>query len=240
MSDETKKQLDTLLAKIAALEVQLNARPAAAPQTPTGIDPQRLAQALMTDPVGTMRQLNVPVDHVNKILVAHTLGDAAPLELRMLAQQGPLMSAQASIASDVQALRQRLETYEERDKKAARRENFSALAADKTKYPTLAAAYAKNPAIFNDVENFQGDVAAYAEATEKQLATLAPVFTPPASSANAETSGQSSQAKQAHVGGIDPTPPPIPNSKPGVFTQETHEEVKARILARYPQNPNPA
>lgn len=232
MSDELRKQLDTALARIAALE----SRGHNAPQ-PAGIDPQQLARALAADPVGTMSRMGVPVDHVSRVLVAHQLGDAAPPELRMLAQQGPLMSAQQAIASDLQTMRQRLDAYEERDRKEARRTSFSALASDKTKYPTLAAAYAKNPALFNDdAESFQGDVAALAENTEKRLAALAPALgaTPPASQGNAETSGQSSQAK-AQPGGVDQTPPPIPQQKPGVFTQETHQELRDRILRKYEQ-----
>lgn len=236
MSDDLSKALDKALARIAQLEVQVANRPANS--TPTqGVDPQQLARAFAADPVGMMSKMGIPVDHVSRVLVAHQLGDAAPPELRVLAQQGPLMSATQALATDIQAVRQRLDTYEERDRKEARRTSFSALATDKTKYPTLAAAYAKHPELFtSDAESFQGDVAALAEATEKRLAALAPALgaTPPASPANAETtSGQSSQAKQAHVGGIDPTPPPINGVQPGAFTQSAHEAAKARVLAKH-------
>lgn len=234
MSDDISKAL----ARIAALEAQLSSRnttPAPSTPQPAGIDPQQLARALASDPVGTMSRLGVPVDHVSRVLVAHQLGDAAPPELRMLAQQGPLVSATQAIASDLQTMRQRLESFEERDRKAARRSSFSALAVDKTKYPTLAAAYAKNPALFDsDVDGFQGDPAALADTLEQRLAALAPAVgaTPPASDGNAENTGQSSQAK-AQPGAVDQTPPPIPQAKPGVWTQEAHQELKERILRKY-------
>lgn len=233
MSDDLKRALDTALARIAALETARQPSPAA-PHKPD-FDPQAFARAFATDPVGVMTRMGVPVDHVSRVLVAHQLGDAAPLELRMLAQQGPMMSAHQALASDLQTVRQRLETYEERDRKVARREGFSALASDKTKYPTLAAAYAKNPKLFDsEVESFQGDPAAYAESMNARLTALAPALgtTPPASSENAAAQGQSSQAKQAH-GAVDMTPPPLPSSNSGVFNQEAHEAAKARVLAKY-------
>lgn len=233
MSDDLK----SLLARIAQMEVQLASRPAQSTPPPPGVDPQQLARALAADPVGMMTRMGIPVDHVSRVLVAHQLGDAAPPELRMLAQQGPLMSATQALTSDLQSMRQRIEAFEERDRKESRRQSFSALASDKTKYPTLAAAYAKHPELFtSDAESFQGDAAAFAESTEKRLAALAPALgaPQPASSVNAETNaGQSSQAKQAHVGGIDPTPPPIHNSQPGAFTQDAHEAAKARVLAKH-------
>ncbi len=241
MSDELKRQLDTALAKIAQLEVQVANRPAPA-AVPQGLDPQQVARAMASDPVGTMTRLGIPVEHVTRVMVAHQLGDAAPPELRALAQQGPLMSATQAIAQDLQAMRQRLESFEERDRQVSKRQSFSALASDKTKYPTLAATYKKHPELFdNDAAGFQGDVAAYAESQEKRLAALAPALgvTPPVSSVNTDTTGQSSQAKAHGVSGIDPTPPPIPNAKPGVFTPETHAELKARILAKYPAEPAP-
>ncbi len=240
MSDELKRQLDTALAKIAQLEVQVANRPQSSTPTP-GLDPQQVARAMAADPIGTMTRLGIPVEHVTRVMVAHQLGDAAPPELRVLAQQGPLMSATQAIAQDLQAMRQRLETFEERDRTASRRQSFSALATDKSKYPTLAAAYAKHPELFDsDAASFQGDAAAYAESQEKRLAALAPALgaPPPASSGNADTNGQSSQAKQARgVSGIDPTPPPISNAKPGLLTPETDAELKARILAKYPTEP---
>lgn len=229
--------LEKALARIAALEARESSRPA--PSTPnTGIDPQVLARSFAADPVGTMTKLGIPVDHVSRVLVAHALGDQAPPELRMLAQQGPLMSATQALASDLQNVRQRFEAFEERDQKDSRRKSFSALAADKSKYPLLAAAIAKNPELFNsDAESHKGDAAALAESIESRLKVLAPALgvTPPASQVNAETANAdpSTQVKQAQSGVVDPTPPPIPQPKPGVFTPETHTELKERILRKY-------
>lgn len=231
---------DVLLARIAALEARLTAQapqPQPAPQS-QGIDPQQLARALANDPVGTMSRLGVPVDHVSRVLVAHTLGDAAPPELRVLAQQGPLMSATQALATDLQAVRQRLESFEQRDQAASRRTSFTALAADKTKYPHLAAVMAKNPELFvSEADSFQGDTASLADELERRLAATAAALgaTPPASQANAESpSGQSTQTAQAQPAhGFDPTPPPIPQTAAGPWTPDMDRQMKERILRKY-------
>lgn len=231
------KALETALARIAALEAKLAAQPTPAPQ-PQGIDPQALARALTTDPVGTMSSMGVPVDHISRVLVAHALGDAAPPELRMLAQQGPLVSATQALASDLQTVRQRLETYEQRDRQAERRQRFRALTADKTKYPRLAAVMEKNPELFiSEVDSYQGDTDGLADELERRLdAAALALGAPPASEANAEntSSDQSTQVKQAQSGGgLDPTPPPIPQSQSGVWTQDMHQQAKDRVLRKY-------
>jgi hypothetical protein len=234
-------KVDTLLARIAALEAKLAAQPAPqpAPQTHSGLDPQVLARALAADPVGTMAQLGVPVDHVSRVLVAHTLGDAAPPELRMLAQQGPLVSATQALASDLAAVRQRLESFEKRDQVAARRASFTALAADKTKYPRLSAVMEKNPELFiSEVDAFQGNTDALAAEIERRLEATAVALgaTPPASTEHAENApDQSTQVKQAQSGvsGFDPTPPPLSQGKSGVWTQDMHQEAKERVLRKY-------
>lgn len=234
------KALETALARIAALEARLTGQPAA-PQ-PQGVDPQQLARALTQDTVGTLARLGVDVNHVSKVLVAHQLGDAAPEPLRIYAQQGPLMSATQAVTAEVQSLRQRLDTYEQRDAQAARRQSFNALAADKTKYPRLAAVMAKSPELLaSELDSHQGDTASLADAIEQRLAALAPALgappPQPASQANAEstTQGQSTQAKQAQPGatGLDPTPPPIPQAQTGPWTPEMDRELRDRIIRKH-------
>lgn len=235
MSEDLQRKLEVALSRIAALEV----RQPAAPSTPTPqFDPQAFARALAADPVGMMTRMGIPVDHVSRVLVAHQLGDAAPPELRMAAMMGPQMSATQALATEVQTVRQRLEQYESRDQKQAVRSSFSALAADKTKYPLLATALAKSPQLFDsELDSHQGDAAALAERIEGRLKALAPALGVPqtASTENAETAnaGQSTQTKQAQSGAVDPTPPPIQQGKPGVFTQEDHEALKERIIRKY-------
>lgn len=224
------------MSRIAALE----SRPVTAPQQ---FDQQTFAREMTINPVATMSKYGVPVDHVSKLMVAHVMGDQAPPELRALAAMGPQVSAQQALTSELGQLRQRLEQIETRDQQAAVRQSFSTLAVDKTKYPTLAAAYARNPSIFDgDVVGHKGDAAALADSLERRLKTLAQaVGAPqPASTANAgQATSQSSQTQQAQgsavTGGpVDTTPPPLPSiAKPGVFTQSDHEVTKARILQKY-------
>jgi hypothetical protein len=237
---DNQKALDTLLARIAALEAR--PAPAAAPQAPA-FDARAFAQAFTADPVGVMTRLGIPTDHVSRVMVAHTLGDAAPYELRMLAAQGPQVSAVQAIQSDLQAVRQRQEAIEAASKKATERQSFSALAVDKTKYPLLAAAMAKNPARYaGRVDSHQGDAAALAATIEADLkADLEALgITPPASAANADTQqAQSTQGKQAqdgttvNPGSVDPTPPQIQEKKPGVFTMEDHAALRDRIVRKH-------
>lgn len=223
-------KLDKALARIAALESQLSRQPK--PE----FDPRQFAQALTSDPVGTMTRMGVPVDYVSKLLVAHTLGDHAPAELRTLAMMGPQVSQMQAIASDLQAVRQRQEAIEERDRKSNLRTSFSGLATDKTKYPLLAAAFGKAPSLFSDeIESYRGNADELAAAIEGRLKVTAEAagYTPPASDADADkTQGQSTQAKQA-PGAVDQTPPPLSQAKPGVFTQEDHEALKQRIIRKY-------
>lgn len=244
------KALETALARIAALETRLSAQPApapaAAPQS-QGIDPQAFARAFAANPVGVMQQFNIPVDHVSRVLVAHTLGDSAPPELRMLAQQGPLVSATQALNADLQAMRQRLEVFEQRDQQATRRQGFNALTADKAKYPRLAAVMARSPELFiSEVDTYQGDTAALAADLERRLEATAQALgaTPPASQANAEqaNAGQSQQAKQAPQGvqGFDPTPPPIPpQTTTGPWTPEMDRQMKERIIRKYSGDAEP-
>lgn len=230
MSDELKKALDTAMARIASLEADSARR--ASVSAPQGIDPR----ALINDPVGTLTRAGLPLDHISKVMVAHVMGDQATPEMRMYSAMGPQVSATQALASDVQAMRQRFEKLDERDRKEAVRSSFTALSADKVKYPLLAAAMVKNPKLFDsDVGSHQGDASALAENLEGRLKATAEAvgYIPPASNANADgAQGQSTQTKQAQ-GSVDTTPPPLPQPKQGVFTHETHEQLKEKILRKY-------
>lgn len=231
---DLQKKLDTALARIAALESSRATAPA--PAAPA-ID----RQAWTLDPIGSMQRAGLPVEHIAKVFVAHVMGDQAPPELRTLAAMGPQVSATQALSSELHQLRQRVDAYEAKEKQQAVRQSFSQLAVDKTKYPVLATAYARNPSAFEaEVTAHQGDAAALAERLESQLKALG--ITPPASTENAAAtqvqSTQDKQAQQAHVNGgpVDTTPPPLPtnaaNAK-GVFTQEEHRALKDRIMKKY-------
>lgn len=231
--DDLKKALSTAMSRIAALE----SRPTA--PAPAQFD----TQGFVRDPIGSMRAHNMPVDHIARVMVAHVMGDQAPPELRALAAMGPQVSQQQALTSELGQLRQRLEQIETERQLAAVRQSFSTLAGDKSKYPTLAAAYARNPGAFEaDVASYKGDAAALADSLEGKLKALAPaVGAPqPASTVNAgQATSQSSQTQQAQgsavTGGpVDTTPPPLPSiAKPGVFTQTDHEALKARIIQKH-------
>lgn len=234
--EDLQKKLDTALSRIAALESGRSA-----PQT--GVDQAALVRAFINDPIGTMTKYGIPVDHVMKIGLAHVMGDQAPQELRSYALQREQASTTHALSSELQATRQRLEAIEARDSRQALKTSFSTLTADKTKYPLLAAAYAKNPALIDSrLDSHKGDAAAFADAIEAEFKALAPALgaPQPASTENAEqakaqsTQGQQAQQQASGNGGsVDPTPPPITQKQPGVFTQETHEQLKDRILRKY-------
>lgn len=240
MSDDLTKQLATALSRIAALESRQAPAHVAAPQ---GIDAAQLRRELTNDPIGTLTRLGVPIDHVTRVAVANALGNDAPAELRMLAQMGPQVSAQQALASELAATRQRLEAIEQRDTRSVAKSSFSSLAANKTKYPLLAAAIAKNPTLFDsDVDSHKGDAAALADTIEGRIKSYndALGITPPASSGNADSAkDQSSQVKQAQPGSVvsggtvDQTPPTGTSPAKGVFSQAEHDALKDRIIRKY-------
>lgn len=223
MSDNAKT-LEAALARIAALEMERANRPAPAP---SGIDPKKFA----ADPLSELKAAGIPAEHVTKLLVAHTLGDEAPADLRTYAMMGSTVSATHTLSSEVESLRRRIDEYERREANQGRRTSFSALAADKTKYPLLAAAYGKNPALFQKaVDSHDGDAAALAEAEEGRLRAIAEAVGYRPASSNAVKSDQSAQV-QAPV--MDNTPPPLPQPTPGEFTQREHEELRNRVLSKH-------
>jgi len=238
MSEDLQKQLATALSRIAALESR---QPTAAPQPQ--FDATAFARAFTADPIGTMGKFGIPVDHVTRVAVAHALGNEAPEQLRILAQMGPQMSAQQALASELAATRQRLEAIENAGTRQAVKSSFTSLTADKSKYPLLASAIAKNPSLFDsELESHKGDAAALADAIEGRLKSINEALghTQPASTGDADSAnGQSSQAKQAQPGSVvsggttDQTPPPDSQKQPGVFTQAEHEALKERIIRKY-------
>lgn len=240
MSDIEKK-LETALNRIAQLERDsANARKPA-PEKP-GFDPAAFARAFTADPVGTMKQMGVPVDHTTRVLVAHAMGDTAPPELKMLAQMGPQVAQQSALSSDVQALRQRLETYEARDARKATLESFKALTADKAKYPHLTKALSADPSLFDeDLAKHGGSAEEIAAQLEARQAKVAAVYAPPPASTNADPQqAQSTQSKQApSATGLDPTPPPITATPRGLITPQEDASLKAEIIRKYTSQATP-
>lgn len=218
-------KFEAALARIAALEAQKSAKPEV-----RGIDPKRFS----ADPIAELKAAGIPPEHITKILVANALGDEAPADLRTYAMMGPQVSATQTLASELETLRRRIDDYEKRDRQNAVRQSFSALAGDKTKYPFLAAAYAKNPKMFeSEISSHEGEVATLVESANERLKAVAEAagFTLPVSS-KAEEHGQSEKT-EAHADTVlDNTPPPVSQSKPGVFTRVDHERLIRKFTSQ--------
>lgn len=220
------------LARLAAMEQELStlrARPQAA-----AFDQAAFARQMAADPLAAFAKYGVPVEHVTKVLVAHALGDQAPAEMRFAATQGKQVSTQMEMQAEMQAMRATLASIEADKANTSTRASLNTLTADKTKYPTLAAAYAADPTLFDsDVAGHKGDATALAEALEKRLAKTAAALgvkpTQAASSDTADNSGQSTQTK-TQTGGIDTTPPPIVKAQPGTWTEAEHTRLRDEIV----------
>lgn len=229
MSEELLKKLDTAVARIAALEAERGRAEKPAPSN--WIDPKRFA----ADPAGEMKRAGISQDHVTKILVAHALGDQAPADLRVYASMGEQVSATHELASEVESMRRRFAEMDSQSKREALRKSFSALVGDKAKYPTLAAAYATDPSLFEStLSSHEGNAEALAAAEETRLKTLATAvgYIPPASQ-DAVTKTDPSTQVQAQSNSIDNTPPPLPKPTQGVFTPEANEQLKAAVMRKY-------
>lgn len=257
MSETVEKQLQALLAKMASMEKEVSTLRAApqrqAPQAPT-FNPQQFISALVTDPIGTLQRAGASpeqINYVTQVHFAHALGDAAPPQMKMLAQMGPQVVATSQLASQIQGISQRLESYETTSAKKSTRESFSAIAKDRKQYPHLAAAYEAEPSLFDaELDGHKGSAAELAEALEARHKRLASVYAPKPPPASDESSGidigQSSEAElaksesqettapsQRQSVGIDPTPPPLPKNKTGVWSSEDHDRTRDEILRKY-------
>lgn len=225
MSEDIAKALQTAIARIAQLEERItNAKKA---------DPAALtAHGLTHDPVGTMLAAGIPVDQVTKILVRHTLGDSAPESLKEFsAGQQQLGTISASLDAKLADLSRRLEEATS----GSRVERFKATAADKTKYPHLAAALAKDPSLF-DEDVGSGDAVETAAKLEARLAKLAPALAPQSTSGESVENkvAEGSQAKPA-LGALHGDPPPIQQPKPGAMTDDIYAQLKDEVVRQHEQ-----
>lgn len=201
------------MAKIAALESELAPLRSQRQSAPAGIDLNQLRQGLMRNPIGVLEQLGVPIEAIGPHVVAHQMGDKAPPALQALVSRGPMMAGMDALSQEVAALRQWQATLSESTQRAGLAQSFKTLSADKSKYPHLAVAHAADPALFEeDVAGHKGDAAALASKIEARLSGLAKVFSPPASTENAEAQSATSEQARAqssvvtHQGG---NPPPV-------------------------------
>lgn len=227
MSEDSK-----YLARIAQLESDNAGLKKAA--TRAGIDPRELA----VDPSAALSKAGVSPTDITNLLIAQAMGDKAPQELKVLLKTGQQVNAaHTALSSEVKTLSQRLAEYESRDAKAAARKSFIALASDKQKYPTLAAAVERDPSMFD--EELSGGDAADADRLEARYARVVAPKAPAAiDSSAAKDAGQSTQAKATEdksagvgtAGGAIVLPAiPTPHTT-GPVTAEAHEAIKQAVL----------
>jgi hypothetical protein len=247
-----------LESRIASLEAQLAASiksQTQAPQTPA-FDVGAFKRAFVANPIGVLGEMGVnehELQHIQRVHVAHQLGDSAPHELKMLAQMGPQISATNTLASSVEAISRRLDERDQRESQQAVRSSFASLVVDKSKYPHLSAAYAADPSMFDtEVAGYKGNAAELATALETRQAKIAAIYRPApaqtASDEDAENKGtkpddepgdepdehdQSKQVKPALAGTMSGDPP-IPQQKDaGLLNPEEDAKLKAQILRKY-------
>lgn len=229
MSDDSK-----YLARIAQLESEKASLQKAAAKA--GIDPAQLA----ADPVGTLTKAGVNATDITNLLIAQAMGDKAPQELRVLLKTGQQVNAaQSALASKVDELSQHVNEYRVRDAKAAARKSFIALASDKQKYPTLAAAIERDPSMFD--EELSGGDAADADRLEARYARVVAPKPPAATdSSAANQEGHSTEATATEdkgtagvgtAGGAIVLPPIPTDYASGPMTAAAHEAAKQAALA---------
>lgn len=228
MSNDLAQQFSTALARIAQLEAQLNKKPE--PPAPQSVD----FRAFMADPVGYSQKHGVDVEHLTKHFFAHAMGDAAPAQLKDYVKMSQQVNTTYSTTdAKLDALARRVEDLAG----GTKRESFHKLAADKVKYPTLAAAFAADPTLF-DEEIGQGDPAETATKLEARLSKLAPalgVKPQPASAGDAGTSSaKESEAKPAPLAAsVQGTPPPIRQPQVGLVSDDVYRQLKDEVVRQY-------
>lgn len=234
----SEDKLATALSRIAQLETEVQGYRARKPEHT--LDPAVIRAALTADPIGALKQMGVPVDHVTRVIVANAMGDSAPPELRVLAAMGPQVTAQHALDAKVEALSRQLTSLTSAAQSNGVRESFKAVAKDKSKYPHLAKAFAADPALFDEeLAKHGGNAEEFATRQEARLLQVgAAMGLPPTASEEtaADTADHSSQVKPAlasTMGGA----PPLPKEKQGVFTQEDHASLRDEIVRKHtPQN----
>lgn len=242
MSDQNEV-IQKLVQSIAKLEGELSGLRSQSRQ-PSGIDPAALKRGLLTDPAGTLARLGfneTELNHVDQLHVARVMGDAAPPQLKALAQSGQNVLATSQIQQTLEALSRRLDESDNKTKLETTRQSFKALAADKTKYPHLAKAFATNPALFEGRVTASGSAEDLAKQIEAEQAQIASIYgfkpdAPPASNEHADNTqqAQSQESKPAVAGTLNGDVPQIPQTPVGVFdASKDHEKLKNEILSKF-------
>jgi len=240
-TEKLEKALDTALARIASLENERSRAPA---QTMVpGIDAEKFRQALVANPMGTLREVGLSAEHLTHVrnaAIADFLGPNAPLPLQMQANMGPQMIATQQAQAAVADLSRRFDEMTTAQKANAKREEFKAISAMKDKYPNLSKAISANPERYKDVlAQHGGSAEEFAAATEAQLTELASVLGVPAPTGsvnNPDNKDQSKKVASAPLGSAtNVVPPPSNQGNAGsVWNKEAYQATKEAILSKVP------
>lgn len=233
MSEDSK--YDTLFAKIAALESAL-AEAKRAPAQPQ-FDMNKFTAALRRNPIGVLSKIGVDPNAIAPAIVAHQLGDQAAQypQLQALVNQGPLDAKVDEVSQLVAELRQWKQQTEDTSRQAGIAQSFKTLAADKSKYPHIAALAASDPSFFDgDIAGHKGDAATLAQTLESRYAVMAKTFGSPTGSQNQPDTAQSantSEQRAAHTVGIaGGNPPPLPASSSGAPSEQELRALRDEVV----------
>ncbi len=242
-----QEQLSTALSRIATMETELAPLRAQARSTPQGPTPQQIIQAMIQNPHALMKEYGVPKEyqqHMTAALVAAEMQEMGlPIDpgLATRVHTFPQTQKVDALANDVAALRQTLDDSAKTVRVSANRESLKTTSSDKSKYPYLAAAMAKNPTLFEGKVTAESDVAALAESLEKELAATADAlgYKPQAQTASQEDAGNASTTTSTQVtahtaGTMAGNPPPLPraNAASG-FSEADADALKDKIARKY-------
>lgn len=208
------------------------------------VDPRQIIQAMIQDPAGIMKQYGVPKEyqqHMTAALVAAEMqAMGIPVDGQMHARVSAFPAKQTADAAleEARAVRQLVEADQQKAKAAANRESLKIASTDKAKYPHLAAAMAKNPALFEGRVTAESDVAALAESLEKELTAYGEALgvKPAAQTASQEDAGSttttSTQVTAQPAGTRAGDPPPLPKEKTSSGFSEADNEALIEKITR--------
>ncbi len=233
MSDDLTK----LIAKVASMEAELAGYRSASKEPK--FDGRAFASAMTRDAKGTLTRHGVNYDHVSKVILAQAFADAGlpvPPELSAVAAVGPQAALTQELASELQALRQRVDGHEKVTRNQTVRESMKLIAEDKTKNPRLATAYAADPSLFDDdIQRHEGSAAELAEALEKRLERQAKALgAPPIAQSKVDANEANAQVKQgtAQTSGAPAGDPPSTQQrgKTKGFTEDDKAALRDEIV----------
>lgn len=228
---------DALLTRIAQMESEL----AQFRGQQRSNEPAFDKRAFIQDPTGYMakqfRMTPQEIQHVNAVNLAVAMGDQAPPDMRYIAQQGPLIAQQSTLQSQLEQLSRQVQELVTGKTQEVTVNSLKALIADKSKYPHLSTAYAKNPGLYDSkIPNVKGTAEEIAKQFEDEAAAYAQAFgvqAQPASENAGVKEAQSTQSKPAPLAGGPIDPPPLPKPQEGEWTPEEDKRVRVEIARKF-------